>query len=470
MENFLKQVETARAAEEGLKRQLDAQRERVDALLEKEHALRATEASLRGELAAATARGDRLVAELSQANEKLASARTEAAAARGELSALSAAHAELRAKHEKAVADADREREELTDRATVAEGRLRDAGDKMATAEKELSAWADKERTWRAAEAEASSRAARDEDAIAALRGEVATLRASAGASSAAQTDMLVQQSARVHVLERENRELVPLRRALAEARSHITRLQEDVFAGELARRALHNTVQELKGNIRVYVRVRPFLPGDVASSSSSSAGAGDYDATLGFPMQAPAFDGSGSAGSVMSAVACSPDGTSLSIWPPAPRGTKEGHPGMSKREVKPSAFTFDCVFPPRASQADVFGEVSHLVQSALDGYHVCLFSYGQTGSGKSWTMQGAGDGAADTAGLIPRSVKQILETARRLEGQGWKYSLEVSFLEVSHEPRAVLTIRTARCDVMCCDVMQCAACIAPCLLWLVDG
>jgi hypothetical protein len=108
-------------------------------------------------------------------------------------------------------------------------------------------------------------------------------------------------------------------------------------------------------------------------------------------------------------------------------------------------AFTFDAVFPPTAGQADVFGEVSHLVQSALDGYQVCLFSYGQTGSGKTYTMQGApraadgagaGAGLGDGAGLIPRSVRQILDAARRMEAQGWVYSLEVSFLEVSERAR----------------------------------
>ena len=66
-----------------------------------------------------------------------------------------------------------------------------------------------------------------------------------------------------------------------------------------------------------------------------------------------------------------------------------------------------------RSSQETVFHELSQLVQSAVDGYKVCVFCYGQTGSGKTYTMQGpegcemAGPGCPD-AGLIPRSVNQV--------------------------------------------------------------
>ena len=53
-----------------------------------------------------------------------------------------------------------------------------------------------------------------------------------------------------------------------------------------------------------------------------------------------------------------------------------------------------------------MFSGVSELVQSALDGYHVCLFSYGQTGAGKTYTMQGS-DGPAGR-GIIPRAVDKV--------------------------------------------------------------
>lgn len=56
--------------------------------------------------------------------------------------------------------------------------------------------------------------------------------------------------------------------------------------------------------------------------------------------------------------------------------------------------------------QAAVFEEVSDLVQSALDGYKVCLFSYGQTGAGKTHTMQGSR--SFEGQGIIPRAIAKV--------------------------------------------------------------
>ena len=89
------------------------------------------------------------------------------------------------------------------------------------------------------------------------------------------------------------------------------------------------------------------------------------------------------------SAVRCLPGSTALTL----------------ASDGREHAFSFDRVFGPTSTQQEVFGSVSELVQSALDGYHVCLFSYGQTGAGKTYTMQGAP--TPQHRGIIPRSVEK---------------------------------------------------------------
>lgn len=60
-----------------------------------------------------------------------------------------------------------------------------------------------------------------------------------------------------------------------------------------------------------------------------------------------------------------------------------------SENNVKEYKFNFEQIFDQSAKQQDIFSELSQLVQSALDGYNVCIFAYGQTGSGKTFTMEG---------------------------------------------------------------------------------
>lgn len=126
---------------------------------------------------------------------------------------------------------------------------------------------------------------------------------------------------------------------------------EEKFKQSDLARRKLHNLVQELRGNVRVYARVRPFLPNDGVDFSK--------------PIKAT--------------ITVRSDEQTMKIV----------KPGQTEGSGRPDefTFTFDKAFGPSASQENVFMEVSELVQSALDGYHVCLFSYGQTGSGKVFLM-----------------------------------------------------------------------------------
>lgn len=171
-------------------------------------------------------------------------------------------------------------------------------------------------------------------------------------------------------------------------SQSKVEELEKTIREGQAERRRMHNLIQELRGNVRVFARIRPFLPGDGV----------DDDAP---PMCVPKSE------------------TSLKL-------TMEGH------DRKGYNFDFDRVFGPSIGQEAVFTEVSEFVQSALDGYHVCLFSYGQTGSGKTHTMQGTGNG--QMRGIIPRAIEQVGQYKEQLEKDGWQYDMQVSFVEIYNE------------------------------------
>ena len=49
--------------------------------------------------------------------------------------------------------------------------------------------------------------------------------------------------------------------------------------------------------------------------------------------------------------------------------------------------YNFDSVFGTESTQEEVFNETKRLIQSSIDGYNVCIFAYGQTGSGKTFTV-----------------------------------------------------------------------------------
>ncbi len=119
-------------------------------------------------------------------------------------------------------------------------------------------------------------------------------------------------------------------------------------------------------------------------------------------------------------------------------RASRSGESATGTVTMRNHLFTFDRVFQPTASQADVFEEIAHLTQSVLDGYNTSIFAYGQTGSGKTHTLEGAPDSltgsdpASDAgAGLIPRAVQMLWSTAESLKDKGWKYDFEGSMLEI---------------------------------------
>jgi kinesin family protein C1 len=103
--------------------------------------------------------------------------------------------------------------------------------------------------------------------------------------------------------------------------------------------------------------------------------------------------------------------------------------------EARRHAFVFHRALPPTAGQADVFGEVDGLVQSALDGHRACIFAYGQTGSGKTYTMMGGGAGGGDDArGIIPRAAELVFARLGVLRERGWEGGVTAEMLEIHNE------------------------------------
>lgn len=65
---------------------------------------------------------------------------------------------------------------------------------------------------------------------------------------------------------------------------------------------------------------------------------------------------------------------------------------------------------------------VQYLVQSAVDGYNVCIFAYGQTGSGKTFTIYGSDS----NPGLTPRAMSQLFRIMKR-DSNKFSFSLKVN-------------------------------------------
>ncbi|XP_072447376.1 uncharacterized protein [Chiloscyllium punctatum] len=120
------------------------------------------------------------------------------------------------------------------------------------------------------------------------------------------------------------------------------------------------NMVEDLKGKIHVFCRTRPLSKSELTHGSQC--------------------------------IVQSPDEYTVTIK--SSHGVKE--------------FQFDQVFDGSTSQEESFRDTNRLIESAVDGYNVCIFAYGQTGSGKTFTMIGEKEPA--NLGIIPRAFKRIFQ------------------------------------------------------------
>jgi len=146
-------------------------------------------------------------------------------------------------------------------------------------------------------------------------------------------------------------------------------------------RKKYFNQIQELRGNIRVYCRVRPLS--DQESKDDN--------------------------------VVTFPEEGILKISSHSDRKTNY-------------QFEFEKIYQQSATQAEIFEDVKDLVISVLDGYNVCIFAYGQTGSGKTYTMEGP----KENPGLYSRTLKKLFEEANKVTD--CEFTISTSLLEIYND------------------------------------
>lgn len=342
MTNFNKTQDMLFAREREAASQVSGLQDRLASLGRERDELKAFETSLRADLRESTAREARINAELATITASNADLSRQLQSTRADLTRVSS---ELEsAKSALEVAE---------DKLAVVEGRLSEASNKVSNLEAESSLWQEKAKLWGDEKAHLTESKSRAEENNVRLNQEVETIRKLLTTSEGSKDQQLVGASNEIMELKFQVKRMERLEKELAAAKAQQLALKETLFGSEMQRRALHNQVQELKGNIRVYIRVRPFLPAD-QDPEAARAMAGlteDDDAAAEFTADpTPAIN-------------VQADGTSLEIAPPAPRSTKDGF-GLAKREQKPVKFGFDHIFGQRCGQEDVFNEVCHLVQS----------------------------------------------------------------------------------------------------------
>ncbi|XWS60966.1 hypothetical protein CRYUN_Cryun07bG0084300 [Craigia yunnanensis] len=153
--------------------------------------------------------------------------------------------------------------------------------------------------------------------------------------------------------------------------------------------RKLFNELQDLKGNIRVFCRIRPFLPGQTGKQTI--------------------IENIGENGQLVIA-----------------NPSKLGKDGQR-------SFKFNKVFGPAATQGEVFSDIQPFVQSVVDGYNVCIFAYGQTGSGKTYTMTGPNEATDEEWGVNYRALNGLFRISQ-IRRSTILYEVGVQMVEIYNE------------------------------------
>lgn len=164
--------------------------------------------------------------------------------------------------------------------------------------------------------------------------------------------------------MNKSKTQLMEMKQEIEELKATKLHMEARIRSEVAQRKKLHNIVEDMKGKVRVFCRIRPLIKSET-----------DRGCQI---------------------VAAQIDEFNLNL----------------ETEYGPKVFPYDSCFGPASTQDQIFEDSKRLIQSAVDGYNVCIFAYGQTGSGKTYTMYGS----KEKPGITPRSIDELYHILAQME------------------------------------------------------
>jgi hypothetical protein len=149
-------------------------------------------------------------------------------------------------------------------------------------------------------------------------------------------------------------------------------------------RRKIHSRYMNLRGNLRIMCRIRPFLDSENLGVNKKS------------------FD---------------------NVF----KNFNDTFTIFDKNKIR--KYELDYIFNQKNTQQDVYDEVSLLVQNMTNETNICVISYGQTSTGKTYTIEGPG---RENPGILMRTARELFQMAE--ENIKFDFKISLSILEIYNE------------------------------------
>lgn len=250
-----------------------------------------------------------------------------------------------------------------------------------------------------ALKAQAAAAGAAQAQAAMAARAQAEKSRAGAGASQALASASEIRAEARAlrsglkELRQFMDRQFLSTRGTIHALVESVGKNEEKLLLTKADAKRMFIELLKIKGNIRVFCRIRPFNSRERAENAEMGVEI-DWD------------DPSRRHIKVLEAPA------------------QNGH-----SKVNAENYQFDRCFGMDSKQSDIFEDVQGLIQASFEGFNITVFAYGQTGSGKTWTMEGS----PEDPGITRNTFKEVIAQVRAVP-PGMRISTRLSMLEVYNE------------------------------------